>query len=123
MMDREKVIKGLECCNEFVTCKANCPYRNDGCREILSRDAIALLKAQEPRVMTLDEFQVSEDNPKWLETKDGKHARWTLGNAGYNKFYDNHMIGYLPVERYGVDWRCWTSEPTEEQREVTPWND
>ena len=54
MTDREKVIKGLECCNEFMTCKANCPYRNDGCREILSRDALALLKSQEPVEPILD---------------------------------------------------------------------
>lgn len=86
-------------------------------------DVITLLKAQEPRVMTLDEFQVSENNPKWLETKDGKHNRWTLGNAGYEKFYDNCMVGYLPIEEYGKLWRCWTSEPSDEQRKNTPWKE
>lgn len=25
-------------------------------------------------------------------------------------------------EHYGSIWRCWTSRPTEEQREAKPWN-
>ena len=24
-------------------------------------------------------------------------------------------------ENYGVNWRCWTSRPTDEQREAIPW--
>lgn len=25
------------------------------------------------------------------------------------------------IENYGVSWRCWTDQPTEEQRRETPW--
>ena len=49
MVDREKVIKGLECCVQDGHCYylEKCPYRNDGCRLALNTDALALLKAQE----------------------------------------------------------------------------
>ena len=54
MIDREKVIKGLECCNHEIPKCEKCPY-NDGedtCPTLrtLFDDALALLKAQEPRV-------------------------------------------------------------------------
>lgn len=51
--DREKVIKGLECC--AADCVDGCPYENieaEGwnCTTLLCRDALELLKAQEPIV-------------------------------------------------------------------------
>ena len=59
MADREKVIRGLECCLEDeardLKCWEDgdypeCPYNDhvDGCMGRLNRDALALLKAQEP---------------------------------------------------------------------------
>ena len=50
-MDREKVIKGLECCSKD-DCSINdtCPYGKEdanNCLERLSADALALLKEQE----------------------------------------------------------------------------
>lgn len=58
MADREKVIKGIECCKE--ACGAgNCPYWNgsmiDGsCMLKLHADALALLKEQEAVVRCKD---------------------------------------------------------------------
>ena len=54
MMDREKVIKGLECCTTAIGCY-ECPYAVGGkatnaCNLLIDRDALALLKAQEPVV-------------------------------------------------------------------------
>ena len=53
--DREKVIKGLECCTDgFMMCKRErCPYYGKApidstCRIELEKDALALLKEQEP---------------------------------------------------------------------------
>lgn len=57
MTDREKVIKGLECCkastndDQFQRC-SECPYNNisisvQDCRAVLSADALELLKEQE----------------------------------------------------------------------------
>ena len=55
MTDREKVIKGLEwCMNEKHDCyrEKGCPYENEGedigCKYALHRDALELLKVQEP---------------------------------------------------------------------------
>ena len=54
MPDREKVIKGLECCVKTIGCKCadNCPYKSqcwDGTMFLdMLRDALELLKAQEP---------------------------------------------------------------------------
>ena len=55
MPDREKVIKGLECCYDpnALCSNSDCPYygRDDEdrhCDVALIQDALALLKAQEP---------------------------------------------------------------------------
>ena len=54
-LDREKVIKGLECCTNInMKCEEEkCPYwKNDDCSDDLMRDALSLLKeheAVEPR--------------------------------------------------------------------------
>jgi len=54
MIDREKVIKGLECCEkdeDFFIC-GECPYIEDkfgfDCLRKMCRDALAMLKEQEP---------------------------------------------------------------------------
>lgn len=58
MADREKVIKGLECCSQGATVPyiptirycAECPYNElkMPCTRALARDALELLKEQEP---------------------------------------------------------------------------
>lgn len=54
MPDREKVIKGLECCDGFCDWETGCPYYDElepfDCEKQLREDALALLKAQEPVV-------------------------------------------------------------------------
>ena len=57
MIDREKVIKGLECC--LANAHNKCPYTSTDegvdevipCTTYLMQDALALLKAQEPTVL------------------------------------------------------------------------
>ena len=48
-MDREKVIKGLECHAKGARgCLFDCPYGNEnGCQLLLCSDALAMLKEQE----------------------------------------------------------------------------
>ena len=52
MPDREKVIKGLECCTKWDSC-SDCPYQTPNeydiseCTEPLHKDALALLIEQE----------------------------------------------------------------------------
>lgn len=47
MADREKVIKGLECCGDTMNCN-ECPYDSEmgGCFRNLKADALNLLKEQ-----------------------------------------------------------------------------
>lgn len=61
MTELEKVIKGLETCisiNEGEDCPKECPYYHDVCFGYgqLMRDALALLKEQEPQ----------SDKGKWI---------------------------------------------------------
>ena len=56
MPKREKVRRGLELCSQtslLFPCR-ECPYRPeepDDCRALLAKDALALLKKQEPRMV------------------------------------------------------------------------
>lgn len=55
MPDREKVFRGLSACAEggAACCKTDCPYYDDHeylCFTLIARDALELLKGQEPTV-------------------------------------------------------------------------
>lgn len=134
MPDREKVIYGIERCICHVpdACRdcgydAGQPY--NACVESLLKDALELLKAQEPRVMDADEIVLSAEPSKWLWVerrgdycaeayKAGKTVR------GLIAFECETPCAFLYCEypgEYGKSWRCWTSRPTDEQREATPW--
>lgn len=61
MIDREKVIKGLEICANRVPGKydcTECPYEINGnwCEINLTNDAISLLKEQEPVKPIINEY-------------------------------------------------------------------
>lgn len=87
-----------------------------------------LLKAQEPRVMTLEEVKRSTGEIVWAErwgtsetivaqfapydTIDDSFYFFTIGNSVSYKAYS---------EDYYKDWRCWTSRPTDEQRKAAKW--
>lgn len=87
--------------------------------------AEALLKEQEPRVMTADEVQ--EDEPVWIEVPQSdeiwpallRKTDWfdypTWAMRGYA------IGGYYLHSAYGRDWRCWTAKPTEDQRLAVKW--
>lgn len=123
---REKVIKGLECCAE--DCVDGCPYEDldvegwNYCTTLLCRDALELLKAQEPRVMTLEEIPDAVFG--WMEmfgqiipcVLEDVYADDTVGFANIEDGHD-----YMDASDYGKTWRVWTSQPTAEQMEVTSW--
>lgn len=96
------------------------------------RDALALLRAQEPRVMALEEVQVLCNNDVvWLEDKGNpkvipgivksRHL-WPHSVMMVTNFIrsDGRTVT-AGDEDYGVRWRAWTSCPADEQREVKPW--
>ena len=151
MPDVEKVIKALECCTAELGTNQHkddfcqvCPYRDKNpdmwyCfrKQDLMRDALALLKAHEPRVMTLKELDALGDKAiVWLEclyTVDGmktitvQPAIYQPENSGpeedgyYCVVSSWSHSGFYHKDNYGCDWRCWTSCPDEKRRAEMPW--
>lgn len=133
---REKVIKGLECCilhdpDDKPRCES-CPY-DGACLNRLKHDALQLLKAQEPRVMTLDEVVTAKlGTVVWLEDFDKPDV---ISGLLKRVFIYTKVIDFLIVkeevnnevtadlEVYGSEWRCWTAKPTEEQRKAAKWDE
>ena len=129
MPELEKVLKGLESClfkDGFGDCE-NCPYRIPGGCDDLLHDALSLLKAQEPRVMTLEEldaiYQTKErhtwpfNTPPWLWMTVNPDVRQTRGfwicwrDIMYS--LENSSPFYVR-ENYGKVWIIWTAEPTDD---------
>lgn len=124
---REKVIKGLECCAECGKCKSECPYdgKNNsmyGCTTRLAKDALELLKTQEPRVMTSTDF---ENNPNADE--EGYIPVWVEYNRknGWEEWWDDQPDEWAVLKTATVtnsgSRRYWTGKPTKQQMEATPW--
>lgn len=132
MADREKVIRGLEACSGGIGSCDNCPYAYKGSmmcnRSSLMRDALALLKEQEARVMTKSEaisypekqnaFSDSDKAPLYVEYKKPQpyFVKWVKADSVY--FWMNDIELSLD---YGKEYRFWTSRPTPEQMRDTKW--
>lgn len=129
MKKLEKVVDSLDLCLE-VLCNL-CPYQNSdapgGCKDELMYDAMILLKERIPKVMTLKELTSLEENtPVYIEQYDGLHG-WDV-YIGVE--IDTNDIMTEPSwdetehwirSEYGDTWRCWTSQPTEDQMIKEPW--
>jgi len=139
---REKVIKAMECCilhdpDDKPRCES-CPY-DGACLNRLKHDALQLLKAQEPRVLTLeeviqhyslppvfvDDFGAQEDyyediQPLYFEFPHDNEDPWIVHWRGHAQ-----VARYLDEWRhsYNKKWRCWTAKPTEDQRKEVKWDD
>ena len=140
-MTREKVMAGLECLThvDFAVYKSecekrDCPYKDTDCEIAVMKDAYNLLKAQEPRVMTLDEIGNALKMPLWKETKRAHkdlYIGWVLaydiqkglGITGtrLGMSEPSGRVVWYSLDDYGKTWRCWTSRPTDEVRRATPW--
>ena len=131
-MEMEKVIKGLECCSDVVLdCGENCPYWNiENCQSNMQDDALALLKAQEPRVMTLEKAQTAlhNDDVVWVELKDKIICGGIrMDGTDYFTMQNGDVLDVTDfdseesAEMYGKEVRCWTSRPSEAQREAVKW--
>ena len=82
------------------------------------------LKAQGPRVMEFDDVVGGDEC--WLEAVNGAcgyaDCYACTGTGEVQVFrckYDNPQ--YIMAKDYLKTWRCWTSRPTDEQREAVPW--
>ena len=139
MTDRKEVMTWLKICG-MGDCSECCPYRNgevraSTCYEQLMTDALSLLKAQEPRVLTISELWHMEHKPVYLERKNsrlyttepsivlktGRSYIPSLGDSCIlmreNKIHDKYWAC-----GYNKTWRCWTARPTDEQREEVKWD-
>lgn len=131
MADREKVIRGLEslwrCVSPVSHTCGDCPYQDNHveCARRVVTDAIALLKEQEPRVMTLEELQAigapwDRNTPPYLfvEERSAAGSRWM--SWGFMRDFVR-LWGTLNAKNYGSKWRVWNLQPTPEQMRETPW--
>lgn len=125
MDELKKVIKGLELCDIGSGDKCyetGCPYYQEGCTERLKEDALELLKAKEPREMTLEEIKAwackngSEKDAVYIQNFNDPEFVW----AYLGKFESDSGISQF--DGYGYSWRCWTARPTDEQREAVKWD-
>lgn len=95
------------------------------------REPSCPLIAQEPHMMTLEE--VKKASFVWIESKNGHLKEPALIMLAI-RIMDNmeqKIIGIdfitvhgsvtLPVEKYNILFRCWTSNPTDEQRWAVKW--
>jgi hypothetical protein len=86
--------------------------------------AIELLKAQEPRVLRLNE--IHHGMTFWLEDVDKSELLLAIGGATchYAKTFITENDRSIAAEdsEYNIRWRAWTSKPTEEQREGVKWD-
>lgn len=97
--------------------------------------AVKALEEQEPRVLTLEEVKGMKRLTVCAVEQRSKVIKNTF-NAEYGgivtidneNFLDFGLYGdtnrYRRAETgYGKTWRCWSSRPTDEQREATPWKE
>lgn len=132
MADREKLIRGLELCaydpdpgqerKEIRSCP-ECPYYLAGCAPRLIRDALALLREQEARVMTLEELQAigttwNRNTPPYLfvERRSFAESRWMSWGFMHDFV---RLWGTINAKNYGSKWRVWNLRPTPEQMRDT----
>lgn len=128
MTDRESVIAGLE----DSLANNGCGFM-DGIGELFAvsgedlRNAIDLLKAQEPRVLSIGEM-LWFDGPFLIEYNQSVYSHemcWAMfGYFDENQVYIRcqNRIEHYAIAQYGVTWRCWNIRPSQEEMEAMPWN-
>lgn len=126
MMNIEDTIKAFQCCTHTPTDCKNCPQQGPGfgfaCRQDMQKLVYHWLKAQEPRVMTLEEL--SERMTGWLEYMgEVLPVVSGIGVPGVHCFIDttDRSLALKDVQ-YNIIWRIWTHEPTQQQREAEKWD-
>ena len=121
MPDVKEVINGLEMSYKY----SNVDKNNTLVPQWIVLHAIALLKAQEPRVMTLEEVTDCKE-PMFLENTP--FSDWCLfctsvdGDSWFSVGWRNGSVTKYKDIYYNKTWRCWTSRPDEKRRAETPWH-
>lgn len=114
---RERVIKRMEYCigdNCDGDKWSECEYGGHGCIDALLADALSLLKAQEPRLVTEADFDGADEYgylPVWVEDKDDSEI-----------ICDCITKTAITDQDEDYHYRFWTSRPTEAEREAVKWD-
>jgi len=119
MTDREKVIKGLELCGyqEGMPQCDSCPYDGKQCWKRLKTDALALLKAQEPHWISVEDglpqerdtiFAKLYGTDKWrngmfLKVSDDVRVVKVFRDGTKRVHHDHTVDGRWDSERKGLD--------------------
>lgn len=130
-------MKGITCCGDcgyYNWKKHKCTRATDegDARDNFYADCPLpdVVPVQEPRVMTWDEAKTSVTAGPFIifEVRDSTGTELDFGVL-VDDYYEMSEGSVLTVEDFGlmVDdydkrFRIWTSRPTDEQREVTPWD-
>lgn len=105
MVDREKVIKALECCAYKQNC-IECPYYkgNSTCMDDKDKDALELLKEQEPKQIVRKQGKRENTRPLVL-CKDCKNLidHYGFMDDGYCKKMREDYNAKLKPKK---DWFC-----------------
>lgn len=151
MNNIDTIIKGFLCCtnhdDDYNPCQ-DCPYTEYGrkCADTLRADVVGTLRAYEAlvlyskpkvRVMTLDEvISVSHEpelNGRYTEMFNDNNDSpcFAILFPALIRMRDGELIFSdgkccdiaIPIEAYGTEVRCWTSMPTQDQMDNTPWDE
>ena len=118
MNEREKVIQALEIHLKPNSRCVGCPYPNNGlCGDQLYRDALTLLKAQEPKTAY------------WIHCNGKSHIFYCSNCAekvSYNNAHRVYNKNMKPIEQVnkfcrGCGYKM-IPRPTDEQREAVKWD-
>lgn len=94
------------------------------------RDAIDLLKAQEPKVLSFAEAMLDTDRDVvWVEFRDDPIVEAVIPGFAVNEYADAYCAGFdsedgtirLSANQCGKIWRPWSLRPTDAQREAAKW--
>ena len=143
MLDRKKVLTQLARIGIELGMAG---YHNDS---QCVRDALALLRDQEPHLLGLEEVKAialreatrilsTEVEPVWLEQNEGGITNLSLVLISWwymeyidedesafefiAKYFGTDIDETLKYLDYGTRWRVWSSKPTIEQRKAVKWN-
>ena len=86
--------------------------------------AIETLKAQEPRVMTLEEVRkLPRGALVWQEHRGVNQPRPRVVHCVTDEFiiYTDGGKWYFELDDYGTKFRLWTTEPSEMKRQAVKW--
>jgi hypothetical protein len=115
---REEIVSGMAKIADFFKARADMAV-GDGKMLLLNwmrcaEEAAEVVRAQEPRVLALDE--IHRGMAVWLEDVDKADVILAIGGSsvgGAKCFISENDMSIAPKDaEYGVRWRAWNAEPS-----------